>query len=53
MVRDQRYIEKLMSELDQAICDVKKTDPRNLDTEDIFPYKGDPTLKQPHHLRNI
>lgn len=34
-----------MKELDQTLNEVKRTDPRNLDTEELFPYRADKTLQ--------
>jgi hypothetical protein len=52
-IRDKRYMEKLLRELDQTLTEVKRTDPRNLDTEELFPYSKDRTLQQPHHHLRI
>ena len=46
-IRDKKYMEKLICEMDLMINEVKKTDPRQLDGEDLFPYRMDPTLLQP------
>jgi hypothetical protein len=52
--RDKRYIEKLTKELDKAILQIKKTDPRNLlDPEELCPYKSDPALREPKPMRII
>ena len=52
-VRDKRHIDKLIREMDSMIQQVKKNDPRNLDTEELFPYREDPALRQPRQQIRI
>lgn len=37
--------------MDTILSEIKKTDPRQLDSEDLFPYKMDPTLREPKQIR--
>lgn len=53
MIKDQRLIEKLARQLDDMLTSIKRTDPRMLDTEELFPYKEDPILQKPPPQRII